>query len=200
MLHFTGLLVLLLSAALSSRSNTKNNHFIFSLSDWNWVQHGSCHYGEISIRFDYFWRGALKKINDFSVRNYWGNYRSIVLCICYIVVCCHLIFYSSNSYSPFTVARLCLLLGLYVVWISTLIANKLRLKAHSSPVLPPLCVFTCLFLSRTCGRSVLQADDCVPHGEASDSGTSQGCLGDPAGVPSTGGQTWSGLLRRSLDG
>lgn len=49
-------------------------------------------------------------------------------------------------------------------------------QAQTSPILLviflPVCVFTCPFPSRTCWWSVLQADDRVPHGEASDSGTS----------------------------
>ncbi|CAG10212.1 unnamed protein product, partial [Tetraodon nigroviridis] len=45
-------------------------------------------------------------------------------------------------------------------------------------------------------RAVPPADHGVPHGEASDPGPGQRCLGDSSRVPATGGQTGPGLLRR----
>lgn len=61
-------------------------------------------------------------------------------------------------------------------------------------------ITSCLYLSRSRRWPVLQTDHCVPHCETSNSGAGQGCLGNPAWIPQTGGQTRPGLLRRSVDG
>lgn len=47
---------------------------------------------------------------------------------------------------------------------------------------------------------MLPADHRVSRGEAADSGTGEGRLGDPAGVAPAGSQAGAGLLRGGLDG
>lgn len=53
---------------------------------------------------------------------------------------------------------------------------------------------------RACWWAVSQSNRHLSCTEASDSGLSQGCLGDPKRVPPSWPQAWTGLLWRGLDG
>lgn len=56
------------------------------------------------------------------------------------------------------------------------------------------------FLSRACWRTVSCSNWHLSCTEASDSGLSQGCLGNPQGVPASWPQAGTRLLWRGLDG